>query len=112
AFARTLRTASGTPPQAPWVAGTGAYAGLEWKDGGNNDMFKGLCLGGLAAHEALGDPGHAQLRADYARALAGLTDHHKVGKRSGNDLMGHGVAALLAGGGPCPARDAYRKRAR
>jgi hypothetical protein len=51
-FARTLRPATGSPTP-PWHAGTGPYAGLEWLEGGNNDMIKGLFYGYLLAHGTL-----------------------------------------------------------
>ena len=53
-FARTLRKAEGNPT-APWVAGKGEFAGLEWKQGGNNDMFKGVMLGLTVAQASLCD---------------------------------------------------------
>lgn len=111
-FARTLRAARGAGGR--WHAGSGVYAGVEWKDGGNNDMFKGLLLGGVAAHEALAGPAHAGLRAGYARALEGLADHHPVAQgnwhKTGNPVMVRGVIALLSGSSA--ARDAYRRKAR
>ena len=51
-FARTLRKAKGNPV-APWVAGQGEFAGLEWEQGGNNDMFKGVMLGMAVAQASL-----------------------------------------------------------
>ncbi len=42
-FARTLRKSRG-PAVAPWHAGAGAFVGLDWLEGGNNDMMKGLYL--------------------------------------------------------------------
>lgn len=42
-FARAIRVAQGNP-QPPWHAGAGALSGLEWLEGGNNDMMKGLYL--------------------------------------------------------------------
>ncbi len=111
-FARTLREARG--PGAPWHAGSGPYAHLEWKQGGNNDMFKGLLLGGVAADEALGGQAHAALRAEYARALAAIADHHPVAKgswlKTGNQVMVRGVIALLDRSST--ARDRYRSKAR
>jgi hypothetical protein len=53
-FARTLRKAEGNP-MAPWVAGKGEFADLEWKQGGNNDMFKGVMLGLAVAQASLCD---------------------------------------------------------
>jgi hypothetical protein len=55
-FARTLRAPTGQPPVPPWHAGVGLYAGLEWKEGGNNDMFKGVMYGLITAHTVLCDP--------------------------------------------------------
>lgn len=52
-FARTLRKAQGNPVP-PWYPGTGAISGvLEWKAGGNNDMFKGVMFGLAVAQAAL-----------------------------------------------------------
>ena len=53
-FARTLRKAKGNPV-APWMAGQGGFAGLEWEQGGNNDMFKGIMLGLAVAQASLCD---------------------------------------------------------
>lgn len=110
-FARTLRTPSANQvPSSLWHAGTGAYAGIEWLEGGNNDMFKGLAISAVAAHEAL-PPGHA-LRGDLARALAELAAHSPLmqSNTSSNGLMAWGGAALLSGD---PAHlAAYRRRAR
>jgi len=51
AFARVLRPAQGSPV-APWHAGTGPNAHLEWKEGGNNDMLKGLVYAYAVAYPA------------------------------------------------------------
>jgi hypothetical protein len=51
-FARSLRKSNG-PAIAPWRTGTGKYAGLDWMEGGNNDMIKGLFYGYLMAHDVL-----------------------------------------------------------
>jgi hypothetical protein len=50
-FARTLRHARGEG--AGWHAGTGKWAGIEWLEGGNNDMVKGLFYGYLTAWDVL-----------------------------------------------------------
>lgn len=42
-FARAIRPATGTL-QPGWHAGAGALANLEWLEGGNNDMMKGLYI--------------------------------------------------------------------
>lgn len=51
-FARTLRKATGAPTP-PWNAGTASLSHLEWKSGGNNDMFKGLMYGYATTQAAL-----------------------------------------------------------
>ncbi len=51
-FARTLRKASNAPLDAGWHKGTGAFANLEWREGGNNDMIKGLLYSYLLGWEA------------------------------------------------------------
>ena len=43
-FARTLRPTTGAAT-LPWHQGTGAFAGLDWLQTGNNDMLKGLLYG-------------------------------------------------------------------
>ncbi|MGE0712563.1 MAG: hypothetical protein AB7N76_20280 [Planctomycetota bacterium] len=108
-FARTLRTASGQPLGGNWSAGTGAYAGLEWKQGGNNDMFKGLLLGGLALLDGPGQP----LRADYGAALSTLAAGHPVTQgwqRQGNALLAWGLVGALTGDQAALSR--YRSLAR
>lgn len=111
-FARTLRAAQG--PGGNWHAGTGAYAGIEWRSSGNNDMFKGLLLGAVAAREALNDPAHAALRADYAASLRALMQHHPVAKgsyiKAGNAIMIRGAIAVLEG--TSASRDEYVRKAR
>lgn len=111
-FARTLRAAQGAGGK--WHAGTGVHAGTEWLESGNNDMFKGLLLGAVAAREALNDPAHAALRADYAASLRGLMQHHPVAKgnyiKAGNAIMIRGAIALLEG--TSAARDEYVRKAR
>jgi hypothetical protein len=43
-FARSIRKAKNNGDPG-WIAGTGAFATLEWLTGGNNDMLKGLLYG-------------------------------------------------------------------
>lgn len=111
-FARTLRAAQGAGGN--WHAGTGAFAGVEWLSSGNNDMFKGLLLGAVAAREALNGPAHATLRADYATSLRALMQHHPVAKgswiKAGNAIMVRGAIAVLDG--TSISRDDYVKKAR
>jgi hypothetical protein len=78
-FARTLRKAEGNPI-APWYPGNGPFSGLEWKQGGNNDMFKGVMFGLTAAQAALCDQPKgndglcARLKADVVRVVFNLNE--------------------------------------
>jgi hypothetical protein len=54
-FARSLRAATGSP-SAGWHAGAGVHAALEWLEGGNNDMIKGLFYAQLMGHKTLCKP--------------------------------------------------------
>lgn len=108
-FARTIRSAGQRPLGTKWQPGRGQFAHLEWKIGGNNDMWKGLLLGGLALLEG---PGQA-LRQDYGSALASLARTHDVTKgsrRVGNRLITWGTVAALTG--DPQAASEYRKHAR
>lgn len=109
-FARTLRTARPSQPvTGPWHAGQGQYAGLEYFEGGNNDMLKGLVIGGVAAIKALA-PGH-RLHAELARSYRDLIAHSPVvndGKF--NEQLINGIVSALVG--PGPERDRYTHIAR
>ncbi|MBL4845757.1 MAG: hypothetical protein JKY65_09535 [Planctomycetes bacterium] len=108
-FARTIRTAGQRPLGTKWRPGTGAYTNLEWKIGGNNDMWKGFLLGGLALVDGPGQP----LRADFGAALQSLAQTHDVTKgsrRAGNRLITWGTIAALTG--DANAKSEYRKNAR
>jgi hypothetical protein len=107
-FARTLRTSRGLPLGTRWVAGTGAYAGIEWKKGGNNDMYKGLLWAGLALATV-----NSPLKADFGAALNRLNHNHSVTqgtRRIGNRLISNGVVSVLIG--PGPERDKYKSLTR
>lgn len=81
-FARTLRKAGATPPSPPWHAGTGQYAGLEWLEGGNNDMLKGLLYGYLMGWELLcegGKTGNESLCARIRTNAKHLADDVSLG---------------------------------
>lgn len=77
-FARSLRKAEGHPTP-PWIAGTGEFSGLEWEQGGNNDMFKGILLGLTVAQASLCDGtvsyGEicARIKRDMSRAVTELS---------------------------------------
>jgi hypothetical protein len=96
-FARTLRKATGAPSDG-WFAGTGPFAGLEWRSGGNNDMMKGLLYGQLMGWRVLCksatlDAGLCQrIRANAAH----LADDVQIERP--NHLATHWLAAVVRGG--------------
>lgn len=51
-FARAIRPATGNPTGG-WHTGAGALSNLEWLEGGNNDMMKGLYIAYALGHRAL-----------------------------------------------------------
>jgi hypothetical protein len=105
-FGRALRQVTGPAPLGPlWHRGQGRFAGVEWLEGGNNDMLKGYLAAGVGALDAL-PPGH-RLQGELARVLAQLADHSPVvqdGKF--NELMCNGVVSAVQG--PGRHRDRYR----
>ncbi|MFO0670129.1 MAG: hypothetical protein U0235_10950 [Polyangiaceae bacterium] len=72
-FARVLRKATGSP-QPPWHAGTGTFANLEWMEGGNNDMIKGLFYGYTTAWELLCEGGKTGYES-YCERIRTNTKH-------------------------------------
>jgi len=105
-FARTLRASTATPASGIWHRGQGPHAGVDWMEGGNNDMLKGLLVTGIAALEAL-PPGDPQTR-EMARVLSSLWRHSSVvqdGKF--NEQNTAGVVSAI--NGPGPERDRYDK---
>jgi hypothetical protein len=96
-FARTLRAATGNPPP-PWYPGTGLYAALEWKEGGNNDMFKGVMFGLAHAHALLCEypTGNDQLCARIRFNVTQIADNLSVAQPSGqNRLAAQWLAAYV-----------------
>lgn len=87
-FARTLRKATGNPVP-PWYAGTGVYAGLEWKAGGNNDMYKGLMYGLATAHALLCDQlgGYEDLCARLRYDVLQIRDNLEQAQGSGYNRL-------------------------
>jgi hypothetical protein len=83
-FARSLRKATGAAAP-PWHAGTGAYAGLEWLEGGNNDMVKGLYYGYLTAWTLLcnGLPGYESTCQRIVTNAKHLADDVKLASNDG-----------------------------
>lgn len=77
-FARTLRPHIEGAGDG-WIRGEGAYSGIDWLPGGNNDMLKGFFSGFLWAHLALEDAGgRDDLRPRMAAVLQGLLDHNEL----------------------------------
>lgn len=103
-FARTLRKATGNP-QPPWHAGTGAFSHLEWLEGGNNDMIKGLFYGLMTSWELLCEGGKtgyesycARIRTN-AKHLADdvqLGGSNALGSQTTNKLPAAWLAAVTA----------------
>ncbi len=89
-FARTLRAAKGNPTP-PWHAGQGPYAALEWEEGGNNDMFKGLMYGLTTTHALLCErpTGHAALCARIRSNVKQIADRLEL-------TQDHGLNRLAA----------------
>ena len=102
-FARTLRAATASPAPG-WHTGTGPFAAIEWLEGGNNDMFKGLFYGTLLAYATLCDPlvpGQealcARLRGNAVHMAADLTVA-QGGPTNGNRLLASWLSYYLTGG--------------
>ncbi len=70
-FARTVRVHAGIPA-GDWMQGQGAYAGIDYLRGANNDMLKGYFVGFLWAGIAMKRAGGEQTRIN--RMIAILND--------------------------------------
>lgn len=103
-FARTLRKATGGAPSLPWHAGTGAFAGLEWMEGGNNDMIKGLFYSYIMGWELFceGKTGYESTCARIRTNTKHLADDVKLGgsnapaSQLSNDLPAAWLYAIFA----------------
>ncbi len=94
AFARTLRLATGNPTGL-WHAGTGPYANLEWLEGGNNDMIKGLLYGYFMGWKTLcGRSGYESYCDRIKTNTKHLAEDVSVGQ---NDLENNWLAAVVTG---------------
>lgn len=95
-FARAIRSATGTL-QAGWHTGAGALASLEWLEGGNNDMMKGLYVSYVLGHDLLCKaPGHEALCARIRTNAKHLADDVNV-DRGSDELDSSWLAAVVAG---------------
>ena len=82
AFARAIRPATGSPT-AGWHPGAGALSNLEWLEGGNNDMMKGLYVAYVLGHRMLcKSPGHESLCARIRTNAKHLSDDINVDRGS------------------------------
>lgn len=97
-FARTLRASTGAPAGS-WHAGTGANAHLEWLEGGNNDMYKGLLYGYLTAYRVLCDgvAGYEPICQRIRANSETLADDVGVAQNGMNGLSSKWLAAYVTG---------------
>ena len=98
-FARTIRPASGAAT-GTWHAGTGIYAHLDWLEGGNNDMFKGLLYGNFFAWKTLCETpsGHDAICARIDSAVRKMADTIAISQaHGGNKLNAEWLAAYVTG---------------
>jgi hypothetical protein len=100
-FARTLRKSkAGVPATGNWHAGTGAFTGLDWLEGGNNDMIKGLFLGYTLGFpffcEGADKADHADLCARLRIAADHLIDTN-IASTGGNALEANWISATING---------------
>lgn len=115
-FARTLRPIAELPANDPeWHAGTGPYSQLAWKQGGNNDMLKGLLYGYITGYRALctGLGGYDALCERIRTDAYDLADHIDVAQKvtSTNYLTAQWLAAYVRNES-CPLFNAnHRTRA-
>ncbi len=94
-FARALRKPRGAG--GGWHSGNGPHANLEWLEGGNNDMIKGLFYGYLLGWITFcegGKTGHASLCSRIATNVKHLADDVDLG--GSNALASQQTNKLLA----------------
>ena len=93
-FARSLAV---SPPEENlgdgWIQGTGKFANLKWRAGGNNDMAKGLFITLALAHKYV-HPSETALIARIQRAVQALTGFQAIRERAFNNGIAHGLVAL------------------
>lgn len=93
-FARAIRPATGTL-EPGWHTGAGALSNLEWIEGGNNDMMKGLYISYVLAHDLLCKaPGYESLCARIRTNAKHLSDDVNV-DRGSDDLDSAWLTAVV-----------------
>jgi len=93
-FARAIRPATGSATGG-WHPGAGALASLEWLEGGNNDMMKGLYIAYVLGHGMLCKaPGHEALCARIRANAKHLSDDVNV-DRGSDDLDSSWLTAVV-----------------
>jgi hypothetical protein len=95
-FARTLRVHLSNPIE-PWHWGGDKFPNLDWLEGGNNDMAKGLVLAMIAGWEVL--PEGDQLRETISGHALGLLklDNFNPTDKTNMTSVNPALALLLAG---------------
>jgi hypothetical protein len=95
-FARAIRPATGNVTGG-WHAGAGALSNLEWLEGGNNDMMKGLYISYVLGYGLLCQaPGNEGLCARIRVNAKHLSDDVSV-DRGSDDLDSAWLATVTAG---------------
>ena len=104
AFARSLRRATGAP-----AGGWHAAGAVEWLEGGNNDMFKGLIYALTTGFFALCDGRDHALCPRIRENVKHLADDVRVGNGEFNNLLSSWLASIALDRSLDRAR--YRARA-
>ncbi|MFL5814742.1 MAG: hypothetical protein ACJ763_14300 [Bdellovibrionia bacterium] len=93
-FARAIAISSPEENLGPgWSQGTGRYAHLKWRSGGNNDMIKGVILTLILAHRVIG-PEERELRSRILNASRSLFSTDAAHYNSLNTGLINGLIAL------------------
>lgn len=93
-FARSIAISPPEESLGPgWVQGTGKYAHLKWRSGGNNDMIKGLILTMILAHKVVG-PQERELRQRILNAAKSLLSTDAAHFNTSNTGLVYGLIAL------------------
>lgn len=93
-FARALAISPLGEDLGPgWIQGQGKYAHLKWRQGGNNDMAKGLFITLALAHKVV-DPTERTLCARIQKVSRALLTLKPIGKGGFNGGIAHGLIAL------------------